>query len=145
VGLSSSSSAHDQSHPRDGDEMTEKEHHRSHPHDHAKKDKRHRRKAMTSVILDQLGDAIGAVALKNSKFNQELGSLHSARKLARKLFATLSDVHPPRNLIVSGIYQPSKLQHYSKLILLIFRLLPIFPNSRRGGESPSGYSTKTIT
>ncbi|KAF8527279.1 Mechanosensitive ion channel-domain-containing protein [Gautieria morchelliformis] len=102
VGISSSSSTHEQSHPV---EVTEKEHHRSHLHDHAKaKDKRRRRKAMTSVILDQLGDAIGAVALKNSKFNQEFGSLHSARKLARKLFATLSDVHPPRNLIMSDFY-----------------------------------------
>jgi len=60
---------------------------------------------MTSVILDQVGDAIGAVALKDSKFNRqcEIGSLHSARKLARQLFATLSDVHPPRaHLIEAG-------------------------------------------
>ena len=97
----STSFPHGHSHHKDAVEVTEK----NHLHDHAKiKEKRRRRKTMTNVILDQLGDAIGAVALKNSKFNQqgEFGSLHSARKLARKLFSALSDVHPPRNLIVSG-------------------------------------------
>lgn len=105
--LSAPSSAHGHFHQKDAAEMIEKDHQPSHLSNHLKlKNKRRQRKAMTSVILDQLGDAIGAVALKNSNFNQrgEFGSLHSARKLARQLFATLSDVHPPRNLIVSGVH-----------------------------------------
>lgn len=102
------------SHQKNVIEMTERDHRHSHLHlhDHTKsKAKKRRRKAMTSLILDQVGDAIGAVALKNSKFNQrgEFGSLQSARKLARKLFATLSDDHPPRNLIVSGACGPGAI------------------------------------
>lgn len=61
---------------------------------------------MASVIVDQLGDAIGQVALKNSKFNREHGSgdLYSARKLAKKLFNSLSDTYPRRDyLIVDGM------------------------------------------
>jgi hypothetical protein len=53
----------------------------------------------------QVGGAIGQVALKNSKFNRggELGGLHSARRLARKLFSALSDVSPMRShLLVEG-------------------------------------------
>lgn len=56
-------------------------------------------------ICVQVGGAIGQVALKNSKFNKggELGSLHSARRLARKLFSALSDVSPARShLLVEG-------------------------------------------
>ncbi|KAJ7767461.1 Mechanosensitive ion channel-domain-containing protein [Mycena maculata] len=70
-----------------------------------RKQKRH--KAMTSVIVDQVGGAIGQVALKNSRFNREgdLGGLSSARRLARKLFGALSDVYPPRShLIVQDFY-----------------------------------------
>ncbi|KAF8216284.1 Mechanosensitive ion channel-domain-containing protein [Mycena galopus ATCC 62051] len=66
-----------------------------------------RRKAMTSIIVDQVGGAIGQVALKNSRFNREgaIGGLESARKLARKLFGALSDVYPPRShLIVEDFY-----------------------------------------
>ena len=95
--------------------MTEKDH----VHDHTKvKEKKRKRKAMTSVIIDQLGEAIGAVALKNSKFNQqgEFGSMHSARKLARKLFSTLSDVRPSRNLIVTGSHQSNQAHHPALLI-----------------------------
>lgn len=68
--------------------------------------KQKRRKAMTSIIVDQVGGAIGQVALKNSRFNRDadIGGLSSARKLARKLFGTLSDVYPPRShLIVQGM------------------------------------------
>jgi len=55
--------------------------------------RRQRKKAMAAIIVDQVGGAIGQVALKNSRFNRgtELGSLSSARKLARKLFSALSD------------------------------------------------------
>jgi hypothetical protein len=67
--------------------------------------KQKRRKAMATIIVDQVGSAIGQVALKNSKFNRqgEMGGLSSARRLARKLFASLSDVTPHRShLIVDG-------------------------------------------
>ncbi|KAG6903175.1 hypothetical protein C0995_002718 [Termitomyces sp. Mi166 len=59
-------------------------------------------KDMASIIVDQVGGAIGAVALKSSKFNREgeIGGLYSARRLARKLFSTLSDVNPPRSHLV---------------------------------------------
>lgn len=53
----------------------------------------------------QVGGAISQVALKNSRFNKggELGGLHSARRLARKLFSALSDVSPARShLLVEG-------------------------------------------
>jgi hypothetical protein len=72
--------------------------------DSARKQKR--RSAMASIIVDQVGGAIGQVALKNSRFNREgeIGGLSSARKLARKLFDALSDVYPPRpHLIVEGM------------------------------------------
>jgi len=66
---------------------------------------RRRKKPVTAVIIDQVGEAIGQVALKDSRFHRqgEYGSLASARKLAKKLFVSLSDVHPPRDyLIVEG-------------------------------------------
>ncbi|KAG5646704.1 hypothetical protein DXG03_002694 [Asterophora parasitica] len=58
-----------------------------------------KKKAMTSIIVDQVGGVIGAVALKDSKSNREglLGGLHSARRLARNLFGALSDIIPPRS------------------------------------------------
>ncbi|KAG8985641.1 hypothetical protein FRB90_004562, partial [Tulasnella sp. 427] len=67
-------------------------------------------KAVTDVLVDQLvdlKDAIGQVALKDSKFNKqgEIGSLYSARRLAKQLFSTLSDVYPPRShLLVEDFY-----------------------------------------
>jgi hypothetical protein len=70
---------------------------------------------MASIIVDQVGGAIGQVALKNSRFNREgeLGDLSSARRLARKLFSTLSDVYPPRShLIVQGIPCPFPVSKY---------------------------------
>ncbi|KAJ7077903.1 Mechanosensitive ion channel-domain-containing protein [Mycena belliarum] len=75
------------------------------PKDSARKQKR--RNAMASIIVDQVGGAIGQVALKNSRFNRkgEIGGLSSARILARKLFGALSDVYPPRShLIVQDFY-----------------------------------------
>lgn len=72
------------------------------PPAHGTGGKRKRRKRIS--VLDQVGDAISAVALKDSSFNRagQYASLHSARTLARKLFASLSDNHPPRNLVMSG-------------------------------------------
>ncbi|KAG7444519.1 uncharacterized protein BT62DRAFT_934160 [Guyanagaster necrorhizus] len=69
--------------------------------------RRTRNKAMTSVIVDQVSGVIGQVALKDSKFNRagELGNLHSARKLAKKLFSALNDSYPPRqHLIVDDFF-----------------------------------------
>ncbi|CAK5273916.1 unnamed protein product [Mycena citricolor] len=66
--------------------------------------KQKRRKAMTSIIVDQVGGAIGHVAFKGNKEGR-LGELASARKLAKKLFGALSDVYPPRShLIVDDFY-----------------------------------------
>jgi hypothetical protein len=68
--------------------------------------KRRRRKALASVIVDQVSGAIGQLALKDSQLNKgaDYSGLYSARKLARKLFMQLSDVHPPRNhLLVEGM------------------------------------------
>lgn len=66
-----------------------------------------RKKQMASVIVDQVGGALGQVAFKNSKFNKggDFGGLHSARRLARKLFGALSNVKPPRShLVVEDFY-----------------------------------------
>lgn len=61
-----------------------------------------KKNAMASVIVDQVGEVIGRVALKNSKFKQgRIGGLSSARRLARKLFSTLSD-SPTSRLTVEG-------------------------------------------
>jgi len=70
-------------------------------------ERQRKKKAMASIIVDQVGGAIGAVALKDSKFNKEgvIGGLHSARRLARKLFGALSDVIPAKShLIVDDFY-----------------------------------------
>ncbi|KAF6760057.1 Mechanosensitive ion channel-domain-containing protein [Ephemerocybe angulata] len=69
--------------------------------------KRRNRKNVANVIVDQVGGAIGQVALKNSKFNKDVDliGLGSARRLARKLFAALSNVYPPRShLVVEDFY-----------------------------------------
>ncbi|KAK0203131.1 Mechanosensitive ion channel-domain-containing protein [Desarmillaria ectypa] len=71
------------------------------------RNRRRKNKAMASVIVDQVSGVIGQVALKDSKFNRagELGNLHSARKLAKKLFSALSDSYPPRqHLIVDDFF-----------------------------------------
>lgn len=64
--------------------------------------RRRRRKFMASIIVDQVGGAIGQVALKNSKFHKhgELGGLHSARMLAKKLFEGLKATNPERSHLV---------------------------------------------
>jgi hypothetical protein len=67
--------------------------------------RRRRRRFMASIIVDHVSGAIGQVALKNSKFHKEgeLGGLHSARRLARKLFESLNATSPGRSyLIVEG-------------------------------------------
>ncbi|TFK25518.1 hypothetical protein FA15DRAFT_686963 [Coprinopsis marcescibilis] len=70
--------------------------------------KRKKARHVANVIVDQVGEAIGQVALKNSKFNKDVvdfNGSYSARRLARKLFSVLSDVEPPRShLIVEDFY-----------------------------------------
>lgn len=69
----------------------------------SRKEKRH--KVLASVIIDQLGDAIEQVAMKDSKLNKggEIGGLYSARKLAKQLFNNLNILHPGRKfLLVEG-------------------------------------------
>ncbi|KAH6914178.1 Mechanosensitive ion channel-domain-containing protein [Coprinopsis sp. MPI-PUGE-AT-0042] len=72
------------------------------------KRQRKQNKNVANVIVDQVGGAIAQVALKDSKFNKnvvDIGGVHSARKLARKLFAALSAVNPPRShLVVEDFY-----------------------------------------
>lgn len=55
-----------------------------------------RSRAVASIIVDQVGGAIGQVS---SVFNKggEMGGLYSARKLVRKLFSVLSDANPLRS------------------------------------------------
>lgn len=97
---------------------------------------RRRKKAVTSVIIDQVGEAIGQVALKDSWLHRrgEYGSLDSARKLAKKLFMSLSDVHPPRDyLIVEG---QTVFENATEALVVDFaklhssRLRTILPNNR---------------
>ncbi|KZT28755.1 hypothetical protein NEOLEDRAFT_1128961 [Neolentinus lepideus HHB14362 ss-1] len=68
--------------------------------------KARRRKAIASVVVDQVSGAIGQVALKNSKLNKDVGSLYSARKLARKLFSALSYADPPRDYLLVDDFYP---------------------------------------
>ncbi|KIY66418.1 hypothetical protein CYLTODRAFT_423451 [Cylindrobasidium torrendii FP15055 ss-10] len=66
-----------------------------------RKDRKRRRKAIAAVFVDQ----IRQIALKNSDFNRagEMGSVHNARKLAKRVFSSLSD--PTRDaLLVEDFY-----------------------------------------
>ncbi|TFK94118.1 hypothetical protein K466DRAFT_536529 [Polyporus arcularius HHB13444] len=64
-----------------------------------KRAKKQRKNIVAAVIVDQLGGALEQVT------QDQFGSLASAGKLARKLFSTLSNVHPPRQyLIVEDFY-----------------------------------------
>jgi hypothetical protein len=70
--------------------------------------KERRKKALAAIVVDQIGAAIGEVALKNSQFNKQndFNNLHSARKLAQKLFEALSDVMPPRSHLIVDDFFP---------------------------------------
>lgn len=63
-----------------------------------------RKKAMASVIVDTINE----LAFKDSEFHKQmdLGSLASARKLARKLFQSLSKVHPDRSALIETDFHP---------------------------------------
>lgn len=66
-------------------------------------DRQKKKKAITSVIVDQVGGAIGQVAFKNTD-RGGISGLYSAKKLARKLFSTLKYTYPPRSyLTVEGM------------------------------------------
>lgn len=70
-----------------------------------KREQKKKRKTMRKLLLDQLGDAIGQLALKDSKLNKdfEVNGLYSARRLARKLFVNLNATDPQRDhLLVKG-------------------------------------------
>jgi hypothetical protein len=72
-----------------------------------KKEQQRKRKTMRKMVLDQLGDAISQLALKDSKLNRDydVNGLWSARRLARKLFITLSATEPQRShLLVQGMF-----------------------------------------
>ncbi|KAG9097041.1 hypothetical protein FRC07_010843, partial [Ceratobasidium sp. 392] len=83
------------------------------------KAKKKRKKAVASL----LGDAVAAVALKDSKFNKrgEIGSLHSARKLAKTLFENLGDVDPGRKeLTVEDFYPFFKTEDDARIAFKLF-------------------------
>ncbi|KAF9445920.1 hypothetical protein P691DRAFT_709572 [Macrolepiota fuliginosa MF-IS2] len=65
---------------------------------------RQKKKAMTSVIVDQVGGALGQIAFKNNQ--GRVGGLSSAKRLARKLFGTLSDSYPPRAHLTVEDFEP---------------------------------------
>ncbi|PIL25025.1 hypothetical protein GSI_12913 [Ganoderma sinense ZZ0214-1] len=65
-----------------------------------KQAKKQRRNLVASVIVDQLGGALEQVT------QSQFGSLASAGKLARKLFSTLSDVHPSRKYLIVDDFYP---------------------------------------
>jgi hypothetical protein len=105
--------------------------------------RRRKRKTVTKDIVETLGDVIGQLALKDSRFNKEaeIGSLYSARRLARALFANLrlSQVQarfasaPRSHLIVDGSLMMSSPAFPISLIHalnFIIRLLPILPHAR---------------
>jgi hypothetical protein len=62
----------------------------------------------TRSDLFQVGDAIGQVALKHSKFHQQVDStgVYSARKLAKKLFSVLNVSDPPRSHLLEEDFYP---------------------------------------
>ncbi|KAG8682823.1 hypothetical protein FRC11_014348, partial [Ceratobasidium sp. 423] len=70
-----------------------------HHHKATLSEKEKAKKKRKKAIASMLGGAISAVALKDSKFNKrgEIGSLHSARRLARDLFENLRHVDPERS------------------------------------------------
>ncbi|CAE6438170.1 unnamed protein product [Rhizoctonia solani] len=83
------------------------------------KAKKKRKKAVASV----LGDAVAAVALKDSKFNKrgEIGSLHSARRLARDLFENLANVDANRKeLTVEDFYPFFKTEDDARTAFSLF-------------------------
>ena len=88
-----------------------------------KRAKRQRKNIVAAVIVDQLGGALEQVT------QDQFGSLASAGKLARKLFSTLSDVHPPRKyLIVDGMCRARIVWRGRLTVSLLRRLLPILPD-----------------
>ncbi|KAG8741314.1 hypothetical protein FRC10_003018 [Ceratobasidium sp. 414] len=83
------------------------------------KAKKKRKKAVATM----LGGAVAAVALKDSKFNKrgEIGSLHSARRLARTLFENLGNVDPGRKeLTVEDFYPFFKSEEDARIAFKIF-------------------------
>lgn len=67
-----------------------------------KKEKKQRRKRPNVAVI------VGGL-MKNSKYTREGETLYSASKLARKLFASLSRIHPREHLVVDGQCSPDFL------------------------------------
>lgn len=80
--------------------------------------KNRRKKAMATLISDAIGGAIGQVALKNSKLNRDMGGLHSARRLARKLFSALNNERD--FLIVDDFYPYFRTPDEARDAFLLF-------------------------
>ncbi|CAE6428030.1 unnamed protein product [Rhizoctonia solani] len=81
------------------------------------------KKKRKKAIAGMLGGAISAVALKDSKFNKrgEIGSLHSARRLARDLFENLRHVDPERSeLTVEDFYPFFKTEEDARNAFILF-------------------------
>lgn len=100
------SSSHEKNEP-DHETHKHKTHNRPEKKRHTSRaeSSRRRRKFMATIIIDQLTDAIGQVALKNSKLHRggDIHGLDSARKLAKKLFDALNVTSPGRShLVVEG-------------------------------------------
>ncbi|KAH7327668.1 Mechanosensitive ion channel-domain-containing protein [Rhizoctonia solani] len=86
-------------------------------------DKERAKKKRKKAVASMLGDAVAAVALKDSKFNKrgEIGSLHSARRLARDLFENLRHVDPERKeLTVEDFYPFFKTEEDARNAFVLF-------------------------
>lgn len=82
--------------------------------------KNRHKKAVATLIGDAIGGAIGQVALKNSKLNRsgDMSGLHSARRLARKLFAALNNER--EFLLVEDFYPYFRTREEASAAFLLF-------------------------
>lgn len=100
--------------------------------DSQKRAKKQRKNIVATVIVDQLGGALEQVT------QDQFGSLASAGKLARKLFSTLSNVHPPRHYLIVEGKDAQRRSRGLSTHSTSHRLLPVLPdNGRRSTYSCS--------
>ncbi|KZT39366.1 hypothetical protein SISSUDRAFT_1045668 [Sistotremastrum suecicum HHB10207 ss-3] len=73
-----------------------------------RQERRKKKNLMAGIIVDQVGGAIGQIALKDSKLNKQgdVGSLWSARRLARKLFEGLAASGDDRSYLIVDDFYP---------------------------------------
>ncbi|KAF7782435.1 hypothetical protein Agabi119p4_1811 [Agaricus bisporus var. burnettii] len=88
-----------------------------------------KKKAITSVIVDQVGGAIGQVAFKNTD-RGAISGLYSAKKLARKLFSTLKYTYPPRSYLTVEDFE-----HYFRTTAEAHAAFAIFDKDENGDLS----------